>query len=89
MYGESAVKSNSKFLNEWQNFTEVPLIFINSGKGSDLTTLLGVTNMTSVCVKVMITSQLLNIIYGYTPRTGCPKKEAFRSEIEELIMKSL
>ena len=34
-----------KFLREGQNLTEVPLMFINSGKGSDLTTILGVTSI--------------------------------------------
>jgi hypothetical protein len=37
-----------KFLSEEQNLTEVPLMFMNSGNGSDLATLFGVTNRTSV-----------------------------------------
>ena len=36
------------FPSEGQNLTQVPLIFINSGSGSDLATLFGVTNRTSV-----------------------------------------
>ena len=37
-----------KFPIEGQNLTQVPLMFTNSGGGSDLATLLGVTSRTSV-----------------------------------------
>ena len=43
-----AVRVTPKFPNKGQNLTEVPLMFINSGKFSDCTTLLEVTSRTSV-----------------------------------------
>ena len=41
------------FLNGGENLTKVPMMFINSGKGSDLTTLLGVTSRTSVLSSII------------------------------------